>query len=276
VTRAVVAVVVVVASVSAAAPAAAFKCTRAGDTGPSLFWKERAVTLQRSGVGHEVGASDIERVIQASAAAWTNIDCSDVTESLGGSTDDRVVGFDWSTGVGSPTNHNIVVFRNDNANDPLDQWQHDLGAIAITTVTFETNEGRLLDADVEVNDAGFDFTATDQCNGSQMDLQNTLTHEFGHVLGLDHTTVADATMFPSAPACDTSKRTLADDDIQAICTIYPAGQPIGNCFPDAPRAAPPSVRFEPTLCGAAGSASSLAVFALVLLVRNATRHRRIR
>ncbi|HEY4224054.1 MAG TPA: matrixin family metalloprotease, partial [Myxococcota bacterium] len=156
---------------------------------------------------------------------------------------------------------------------PLDAWLHDTDALAITTVTFESNQGRLLDADVEVNDATFAFSACDpdQCQ-VQYDLQNTLTHEFGHVLGLDHTTVADATMFPSAPEGDTSKRDLSDDDIQAILLIYPAGQPAGECYDGVTRVDPPHVRFTPTICGAGGSAAP--VLGLSVLLTLFARRRR--
>jgi hypothetical protein len=254
-----------------ASGAHAFKCTRVGDTtGPSQFWLNRTVTMQRSGEGHEVKAADIERVMKAAGDTWSNIACSDVAEVVGAATDDRVIGFDWSTGVGSPANHNIVVFRNDSSSDPLDTWEHDLAFIAITTVTFENASGQILDADVELNDAGFDFTACDSCT-IHSDLQNTLTHELGHVLGLDHTPVEDATMFFSAPEGDTSKRTLADDDTQGICAIYPAGQPAGNCYPDSPRASPPKVTFTETLCGAGGGPTPIVVLAVLIRTRQLRR-----
>jgi hypothetical protein len=86
------------------------------------------------------------------------------------------------------------------------------------------------------------------------DLQNTLTHEFGHLIGLDHncTDAATrgipvdhlgqlapacarasaeqraATMFNQAGSGDIGKRDLAPDDIQAVCDVYPAGQGVVN------------------------------------------------
>ncbi len=260
---------VVAVTCAALAPAAhAFNCTRVGSDGPSLFWRERRVVLQRSGAGHEVDAAQIDGVMQRAADTWTAIDCSDVEETVGAPTTDPLAGFDWAAGAGSPKNHNIVVFRDDDPQDPIDAWEHELGALAITTVTFESNEGRLLDADVEVNDAGFSFTACDPADCQpQFDLENTLTHEFGHVLGLDHTDVAEATMFPSAPEGDLSKRSLAEDDIDAVCTIYPAGADIGECYGVA-RSAPPRVRFSPTFCGQGpASAPIAACWGLLAVIR---------
>ena len=117
--------------------------------------------------------------------------------------------------------------------------------------------GEVVEADVEVN---ADPTATPAFNWADLDvtttngfhdLQNALTHEMGHFIGLDHTcwlsspaaaagevddlgnpvpscddaTVAemDATMYPSAEAGDVSKRTLSQDDLNGLWAIYPAG-----------------------------------------------------
>jgi MYXO-CTERM domain-containing protein len=85
-----------------------------------------------------------------------------------------------------------------------------------------------------------------------------VTHETGHVLGLDHTCVpagtvprptdnlgnpvpdcstaspdvVATTMFPSAQPGDTQKRDLAPDDQQAVCEIYPAASDPKVCMPD--------------------------------------------
>jgi hypothetical protein len=257
-----------------------FLCTRAGDAGPSLFWENRSVVMQRSGVGVEVNADEIEGAIAWGAAQWTAIECSDIELVVGAPTGDRIVGFDWAAGSGSPDNHNMVVFRNDDADDPLDAWTHELGALAITTVTFESGTGELLDADIEINDSNFSFTACDPGDCQvQHDLANTLTHELGHVLGLDHPPedqpgAFEATMFASASEGDTGKRDLADNDVDGICTIYPAGDVTGNCFEGSPRVSPPDVRFETTVCGATGTSPLFA--GLPALFAFAQRRRRMR
>ena len=68
-----------------------------------------------------------------------------------------------------------------------------------------------------------------------MDLRNSITHEVGHLIGLDHPPNtprnAESTMFASAPACETKKRSLAQDDIDGICMIYPSGMPNQQCYP---------------------------------------------
>src|SRR5204863_6461481 len=51
------------------------------------------------------------------------------------------------------------------------------------------------------------------------DFQTAVTHEFGHLLGLDHTPLASAVMFPLAAG--RSSRTLTSDDTIGVSTLYP-------------------------------------------------------
>lgn len=78
--------------------------------------------------------------------------------------------------------------------------------------------GQILDADILFNPA-VKFTM-DGSGGS--DLQTVLTHEIGHFLGLDHSAVVKAIMFPYAPPLE---RTLSSDDVAAISTLYPKANP---------------------------------------------------
>ncbi len=61
------------------------------------------------------------------------------------------------------------------------------------------------------------------------DVENTLTHEIGHFIGLDHVNDANATMYSRADIGETKKRSLAQDDIDGDCTIYPAGAAPTTC-----------------------------------------------
>lgn len=78
--------------------------------------------------------------------------------------------------------------------------------------------GQILDADILFNPA-VTFTM-DGSSGS--DLQTVLTHEIGHFLGLDHSAIVKATMFPYAPPME---RTLGSDDVAAISLLYPKPSP---------------------------------------------------
>ena len=52
------------------------------------------------------------------------------------------------------------------------------------------------------------------CSG-EYDVDGIMAHEVGHVIGLGHSNVAGATMYPSVSACNTGNRSLAADDIAA-------------------------------------------------------------
>lgn len=148
--------------------------------------------------------------------------------------------------------------------------------VALTTASYDTRTGEILDADMELNawmgsgpsPPGYYFTCVNpvappcilpgQANCISMDVQNTVTHEAGHFLGLDHTSVAGATMAATASIGETAKRSLEPDDVQGICAIYPAGAPATTCG---------TVSKGGCGCGAGGAGEWLGLAALLLLRR---------
>lgn len=108
----------------------------------------------------------------------------------------------------------------------INEWQHSPGILALTTLTFSRCTGIIVDADIEINLAQFDFSAAQIPPPHMTDIQNTITHEVGHFLGLDHSGVANATMFANAPDAETQKRDLEEDDVAGLCCLYGVGSPI--------------------------------------------------
>jgi MYXO-CTERM domain-containing protein len=145
-------------------------------------------------------------------------------------------------------------------------------AAGITTATYvndanSSRDGQIVDADIELNNVDFTISANGVSKTPKQpclaDLQNTLTHELGHLHGLEHTCLAPgdpdridnhgnpvpscsavqaspstpanmqilaATMYNYQSCGETSKSTLSDDDIQAICTVYDINKaPSGGC-----------------------------------------------
>lgn len=160
----------------------------------------------------------------------------------------------------SADNRSSLIFRHKDWCAPNDSpWtcSYDQAALAITSVFVQLSTGHIQEADIEVNARYFSWTDLDlDPDKTKQDLQNALTHEMGHLIGLDHTCfnpaadlvrptdnngnpvpdcatapadVRATTMFASAPPGDLSKRTLEADDKQAVCDIYPLASDPAYC-----------------------------------------------
>ncbi len=219
----------VAVAASMATEAYAFKCSRvAPDSGPSLVWMERSIPwFAEDDVFNLLGDRALgEAEVFGSFSAWEDVECSDMTLPFQGTAPSLVA--EYKDGQ---LNRNVLVVLRTG-------WEYDSGAIAVTTSAYDTRSGRVVDADIEINDEHFDFARVDETcrdGAGTMDLRNTLTHEVGHVVGLEHppntTRYENTTMFASAPPCETKKRSLETDDRDGICFIYPAGGPTAQCFP---------------------------------------------
>ena len=77
---------------------------------------------------------------------------------------------------------------------------------------------RFTEVDVRFNNA-FSWQTSSGCSNG-FDLAGVSTHEFGHAVGLGHTNVQGATMYPSVAACDFSISPLANDDRSGSSAIY--------------------------------------------------------
>jgi len=75
--------------------------------------------------------------------------------------------------------------------------------------------GQILKADILFNSNALYSTS----GGSAQDLQTVATHEVGHFLGLAHSGVVRAVMFPFA----SSIRQLSYDDVAGLAVLYPKG-----------------------------------------------------
>lgn len=97
------------------------------------------------------------------------------------------------------------------------------GALAITVVTFDAVSRTIFDADVIINGehAFGDLEPPAKANHKVYDLQNVLTHELGHLLGLaDDDRDETAVMYPYLKAGDTSRRGLSRTDVDALVQLY--------------------------------------------------------
>lgn len=241
-------------------------------TGPAkgghyLYWKSGCVFVTPDAAGTRELAGDLEfDIIAASVATWNDdgAACSymnvmiDPPQALEVSGKDRV---------------NVIKFRDDYWGIPATDGEaadpHPVGAAGITTATYinsdkSDRDGEILDADIEINGVNFAISVNGVSSGTdgcKSDLQNTLTHELGHLHGLEHTcrlsdmeparvdgdgnavplcntvlpdtpahrAIIDATMYPTQSCGETSKSTLSPDDIAGLCKIYPIADDPGTC-----------------------------------------------
>jgi len=217
-----------------------------------LWWQENTtITWHMDSVGNPVTSPgcSAENALQKAFGTWqAQMDvCGSLGFAEGAATASRKVGY-FETG----TNENIVLFRNtvcsvpkndrcladDNCGNVYDCWQFSDKAIAITTTSFAPSSGRILDSDIELNNTSYTFTTVDapRCSSSQYqtdcvatDVQNTATHEIGHLLGLAHFPVSSSTMSASANPGELDKRTLDPGTRQFVCDVYPKGAISKTC-----------------------------------------------
>lgn len=94
------------------------------------------------------------------------------------------------------------------------------GTIAVSYYWYN-GANQMVDSDIVFYDGGFKFfTGTTGCE-SGIYLEDPAVHEFGHTLGLAHSAVAAATMFPTLGWCSQAWRSLDVDDVTTIHGLYP-------------------------------------------------------
>ncbi len=195
--------------------------------GPPLAWPGGCATFNvNMGVDQSAPYELVEKIATRAFERWQNADCGsgrrpsiEVT-NLGPVECGEI---QYNTRGG---NANIVVFRHDD-------WMQQgvFPAAAATRVLFD-DDGRILDADVEVN-------ATSQVavlgpsgpiSVRDFDLETILVHEFGHFLGLDHARDRAAVMFAELPP-GVGHTDLEPDDVMAVCAAYPPDGDRQACEP---------------------------------------------
>jgi Matrixin len=221
-----------------------------------VVWPGRDFVYRLDAAGSRRTPGDSEfAALEAAFASWRAVSdtCSDFTFTRGPDIHNPQVGYVRD----SQDNENVVTFREMDCNDvvpPEDPciesdtcsndyacWDHGAAVIGLTTTTFSFRTAYILDADVEFNAStdgrGFLFTTADSpmCEGAQSsdcvvtDVQNTATHEFGHVVGLDHVFDIGSTMEATAPPGETHKRIIDAGSAAGFCDAYPRGLPPTQC-----------------------------------------------
>jgi Matrixin len=152
------------------------------------------------------------------------------------------------------TDHkNVIFWSSDRTIVPVDAYGN-------TIVTADATTGDIQDVDIALNNkTGYSLTYPPECGGASISnllgipliwnltdqrfqfiipgfdtylvqVQATATHEIGHLLGLAHSTVLDASMSTVQVSpdfmCSTRQAVLSADDIAGIEFLYPSGNTI--------------------------------------------------
>jgi predicted Zn-dependent protease len=146
-------------------------------------------------------------------------------------------------------------------------WPYSPTYAAVTITAYDATTGELLDADV-VFDASRDWSCAAAPGPGQLDLLDTATHEFGHLLGLADSDDAAATMYPEAVPGRSDRRSLDGDDLDALVAAYGPPPALGRA-PVGCAAAPAGERAPPVSLALA----AVALIGLRRLWRRGLRHR---
>lgn len=189
-----------------------YGCARAGEP---LQWPSSCV-----GFAFDMSGSatllmdDVRDAITKAFFAWTTVDCGGGRRPSIKLIDQGTVSCRKSEVRSSGPNVNVIYFRDDG-------WEYKSvdDTLATAKVQFDPKTGVIRDADIAINSAINDFTVGDKNVGQ--DLQAVMTHEAGHFLGLDHSSDPEATMYFAYDKGETKQRELSEDDVKAICAVYP-------------------------------------------------------
>ena len=172
----------------------------------NVYWWEEdqlpvPVELVRPG-SEDLGEVGTEELMLESLDTWVDTACTSVSYEFRGWVDevvygDGVVQIEW-------------IEEDANMGD----------AAASTQIQPDPEAGRLIDVNLSFN--GDTFTWVDEGSNPYLDILDTravLVHEFGHLFGLDHGEMVEATMFYAYVSATTG--TLSWDDKWGICALYP-------------------------------------------------------
>jgi hypothetical protein len=253
------------ADLRAGAPGAALAYVRLrAEDGTPVRWAQGCVLLApdprapQGQQGDAAGAEDLALALRAAIEGWrgASAPCSalSILPQAAAARPARLDGV------------NVVTFATTTWG--RDGLPYDPSAVAITTVSYRSEPGQqehgaITDTDIELNAVGFRFARLGEERGEAsssagkpvQDLQNTLTHELGHALGLGHNcreqaaarppidqdgvpvpecdaageAVRRATMFPYAAERETQKRSVGPDEALGVCQSYPLGAALLPC-----------------------------------------------
>ena len=207
------------------AEALAYKrATVQGVSGRYLYWYSRKITYVINNQGcKDVPFKDVVGAVKRSFFTWAGSSCTDIYFLYGGA----VASTRTNLTMGQeekPDDQNMIVWHEKWPPTGSSNGLLTKDVPAVTTVMYEQRNGVIFDADIDLNGQYFYWTTTNDKTKISTDIQNTVTHEIGHLLGLAHSGVKDGTMYEQTYQGETQKRDLHPDDVKGLCAVYPYGK----------------------------------------------------
>jgi hypothetical protein len=245
--------------------------------GAAVAWASSCVPVAVHELGSElrgIDAADLSEALDRAIAVWAAVDCGGAPPSIT-LENAGTVACGWPEYNSTGGNANVLMIRDAD-------WPYPGGADGLgrTALVWDRSTGELFDADVELN--GFSAALSLDSNVPPS-VDAIVTHELGHLLGLDHSDDESSVMWFGYDPEHAQLKPLSDDDAAGLCAIYPPDRVVrttscaprhgfssecGGVVPLAP--APPS----PAGCqivpaGSPGSAGALALMGFLALLRRA-------
>ncbi len=185
-------------------------------SGQTVRWSPRTITFRvnNNGAGDGLTFNQTRNAVTQAYGTWRDVSCTGIR-------------FSRQAGTNATRNatdgQNVTYWAEAGATEYTDGTLG-FGTLAVTILTIRADQ-TLTDVDIAFNGRDFVWALTDSPGPPRtVDVQDTATHEIGHMIGFHHSEVT-GTPVPTMNAFNqpnNAGRTLEADDINAACYIYPS------------------------------------------------------